>query len=294
MGSEQPVQSPFGRSDLPRASAQHPPAPAQPEPPRLGILHLMVLTACVAIWMGIDLGLRPRAGLDIPTPSWEAYWLSVQTVRGILQGAALTGLILFLARRLRGIPFPKWPGEYLLVILGMSVALGPDREAMYVVASLVWHDDPAATALGLARRGGYMPVMRSGAPIGWPLTCVIWTMGLGPFAVNAAVFIWALVRVRIRRWRVFFLSIPACYIAGLPLVWLMVRILQPGLMALVIQGVIPAGASVVLLVVVLKDHFDGKQYPWSHWLGVALRLSFDVVGLITLLWWTVLSWHRFF
>jgi hypothetical protein len=269
MGPEERPESPLASADPPEAPSEPTPAPEQPETPRLGILHLMVLTACVAVSMGImRVSIRVSALLAEEAGSTlglRPFLATAGTLYGIGGGGALAGLLLFFARRLRRMRFPIHPGEYLLVLSAVSVSL---EELAFL--PLYW------TPEGFDLSGGTR----------WWLFTVL---GRGAFVVRAVVFIWAVVNVRIRRWRVFFLSIPICYVAGLALAWLMVRIVQPSLMIYMIRTLASAGASVFLLGVVLKDHFARQRYPWSHWLGVALRLWSDACGVITLLWWTILS-----
>ncbi len=106
------------------------------EPPRLGISHLMVLTACVAVYLGIARGLFGRYA----QPDWEQSLGTFQAIlwglHGIGAGAGLAGLILFVARRRRGWPFPVHPGEYLLVMIGVSTLLG-----------LIWLQPPPRATL---------------------------------------------------------------------------------------------------------------------------------------------------
>ena len=51
MPSEPPGQSPIASTNSSDAEA---PLSDRPEPPRLGIFHLMVLTACVAAYAGVN------------------------------------------------------------------------------------------------------------------------------------------------------------------------------------------------------------------------------------------------
>ena len=261
MHPDQPGQSPFASTDSTGAGT---PLADRPEPPRLGILHLMVLTACVALWMGILRALALATGGDLSTLGSDSYQAMAGSLYGIGGGAGLAGLILFFARRLRGFRFPVHPGEYLLVISGISNTLWLAINPVYV-----W----------IAHRG------ISGQPSMW----VFWSVALAAFAINAAVFVWALVRVKIRRWRIFLLSIPVCHLAGYGLMWMSVRIASPGPMFYVIQNVAPLAAAVVLLIVVIQDHLEGKRYPWSHWMGIALRLWLAVVGIVSSLW-LILTW----
>lgn len=90
--------------------------PQVPDPPRLGIVHLLVWTACVAVVLGLNrLILRDR-----PIEGTEGIWLLLVGISG---GTALGGLVLYYARRYRGLPFPVAPGDYLLVVHGIDFGL---------------------------------------------------------------------------------------------------------------------------------------------------------------------------
>ena len=251
MHSDQPGESPFASTD---SSGAGTPLADRPEPPRLGILHLMVLTACVALWMGIRRALVLATGGDVSTLGSDPYQAAVGSLRGIGGGAALAGLILFFARRLRGFRFPVHPGEYLLVISGVTITL---QLAMYPVYVSIAHRDISSRMWGFV------------------------SLRLAELAVSAVLFIWALVRLKIWRWRVYLLSIPVCYLGGYALIR---TAAPPGPMFFLMQGVAPLAVSVVLSLVVIQDHLEGKQYPWSHWMGVALRFWLDVVRIVSSLW----------
>ena len=261
MGSEKPVPSPFGGSDLPKASAQQPPAPQQPEPPRLGILHLMVLTACVAGHLGltrarslmIPLMITGQAAVG-PPGVFEA---AAGTVHGIGSGAALAGLVLLVARRRRGFSFPVYPGEYLLVLVGFGVlARWANLACVCLIASF------RGPAVVLSSFDAFL------------------LHGL-PFVLYASIFLWAVIRVKIPRWRIFLLAIPAGHV----LLLFLVR-LSGGLYRLQIWALAPPLlVSIVLIVAVLKDHFDGRRYPWTHWFGVTTRLWLDASAIGVSLWY---------
>lgn len=260
MPPESPGQSPFASTDSPGAGR---PLAERPEPPRFGILHLIVLTACVAACMAMLRGLATSAEGKSADPAADPFMVAAGTLYGIAGGGALAGLILFLARRLRHIPFPVHPGEYLLVLSAVGMTLQLATWPLFVLASHLGGSDP--------------PML------------VSTVFALAAFGVIAVVFIWALVRVKTRRWRVFLLSIPVCHLAAYGLVFLTFRTARPGSSSFVVHNLVPAAPGVVLLVVVLQDHLQGTRYPWSHWMGVALRLWSDGLRIIHL-FWILLRW----
>lgn len=262
MPPEPSGQSPFASPD---SSGAGTPVADGPEPPRLGILHLMVLTACVAAWMGAmrSLVLAAEGGTLLDS---DPFLATAGTLYGIGGGAALAGLILLVARRLRRIRFPVHPGEYLLTYCAVGAVL---QAAVYPIYLAMAHLDFSS--------GSTMPFF------------VI--LPLATFVINVAFFIWALIGVKRRRWRVFLLSIPVCHVVGYGLMGVTASLAGPGAIFYVVQNVAPLVASVVLAVVVIQDRLEGRRYPWSHWMGIALRLWFDVVRIVSLVW-MILMWER--
>jgi hypothetical protein len=95
--------------------------------PRLSILHLLVWTALVAVAMGVDtFATRLYSPADpVAAREWMQRTVApdqmvARSVRAMLTGAGLGGLLMYFARRRRGIPFPVEPGEWLLVVLGVD------------------------------------------------------------------------------------------------------------------------------------------------------------------------------
>ncbi len=218
----------------------------------------MVLTACVAVYLGITRGLFRM----FAQPDWEESLGTLQVIlqglRGIGSGAGLAGLILFVARRRRGWSFPVHPGEYLLVIIGVS------------------------TLLNLISTGVMMSRMGSPTPVRWIFAAVT----LLGFGINALVFLWAMWRVKFLRWRLCFLVIPLSYLLGLFVTIVTARMMGGSLFGVAGAHVSFAAqplVSFVLIIVLLKDYRDGRRYPWTHWFGVAIRLWLDAIALITFL-----------
>ena len=255
MQPDELLHSPLASTDSPEAPAQPAPAPQHPEPSRLGILHLMVLTACVAVCMGVMRTIA-LAAEELPALGSDPFLAAAGTLRGIGGGAALAGLILLVARRLRRIPFPVHPGEYLLVVCAVGAILQLAAQPIYIYM--------------LAGLSG-----DSSGPPGFLFTII----PLAILCVNAAVFIWALVCVKAWRWRIFLLSIPVCHLAAYGLMILTANTVRPGSMVFMIPSLVPVATSVILLIPVLRDHLDGRRYPWSHWFGVGLRFWFDALRI---------------
>lgn len=240
----------------PASSAGEPPESAAAaeglEEPRLGIRHFLVWTACVAVYMGCTRMLfgairspdLPSQEIDIPSAVRGA-------IIGVGSGTALAGLVLLVARRLRGLAFPKYPGEYLLVVSGLVQGM------QLVSMSLSWL------------------LFAPGRPLdlGWtPSLGVLFALGF--LALNVAVYLWAVVRVKERLWRIYLLAAMAEYFA-VPLLFMMMRP-AVGHSAHQFTQIAVGG---ILLAAACIDHFQGKRYPWTHWLGVALHLWFAATAL---------------
>lgn len=237
-----------------------PPAESAPadETPRLGILHLMVLTACVALYSGTVQGLQRAFRSEVTRISEGA----IVTVHVLAAGAALAGLVLFAARRRRGMPFPIHPGEFLIVLLGMNaVAL------LLGSIVVVWYSQVASFGANNDGRWVYR------------------TMNIAIFVINVAWWIWAFIRLKAPRWRLFLLWIPVCQVLAVPLLFISVQRMGVGA-SMLLHSAGPVLISVALGIVVLWDHLKGLRYPWTHWFGVAVWFWHAAAMVISgIIWW---------
>jgi hypothetical protein len=223
------------------------PAASQPESPRLGIIHLLGWTACVAAYFGTRRWLALLSGLEpAATPrSWP--WFLEGCLWGFCNATALGGPVLLAARRLRRLPFPQYPGETWFVILGLMVVIDKMRRPLAV----------------------FMPIPFSTSIPGYYVY-----LYLVRDALVALLFLVGTIRTKSLRWRLCFGS----YLATLAL--LVIRDAMIGLTSFdrVLDGRAPlmmaAIGSVCLIGAAVKDFVDRHRtgYPWTHWTGVALAL----------------------
>jgi hypothetical protein len=182
---------------------------------------------------------------------------------GIGWGTALAGVVLMMARSYRGLPFPVYPGEYLLVLTGLDVTVR-------LVLSML----PSILLLWCKPDFGFGLLLRA-------------FQFLAAFGFYAWVFVWAVTRVTIRRWRAFFLAIPASY--G---IWLL--LLYGGFDQWTITRYVPRFLiATVLTAVVLIDLVDRRRYPWTHWLGVGTRLWLDAPAVGCFVWCALFGQYGF-
>lgn len=250
MESEQP-QSPFapGFEGVSSAEAQTPPTPDpyQGGEPRLGIVHLLVWTACVAFLLGID---RFFSSSFAPGDRANRILLAFG-IQALGAGAGLGGLLLWGWRRYHGQPFPYYPGEYFVVIAGAVSAL-----YVPLKVSLSFMAASAATGDRL-----------------YLMTAMAWTCAPGLVAVIA--YLVSAIRMKVTRWRVVFL---------LNLGFVILR--RFGVLLSPFPGLAPwielyliFLADAIVGIALWLDYRQKSRYPWTHWLGIAIFYWGTVVQL---------------
>ena len=99
-----------------------PDRPSSPSPPRLGIIHLLVWMAGVAVVLAIYRAAVETGWLEVTAEGRDEarWWL---TAYGLVYGTAISGMGLLIYRRLRGDEsFPACPGHWLLIFGGLAFA----------------------------------------------------------------------------------------------------------------------------------------------------------------------------
>ncbi|HET6879281.1 MAG TPA: hypothetical protein VFI31_03965 [Pirellulales bacterium] len=233
------------------------------EPSRLRITHLLAWTAATAVWLTVlqlmfAMTHRPR---DIV--------LASVVIVAPIQGAWLTGLLLFLYRWQRGRGFARQPGDWLLVANGAAVA-ATLMNYLHSLAILAGWSRPHLTVLaGVAPMALQIVFYAAAAfrldePRLWRrvfwllaalaafrLTCdLVGKVGLSFFRYSIALHNW---------------------LASLnhPLVWY--------LPAITAGGIVGSAAFV--------DWKTGLSRPWTHWAGVAAVVAWGAVSTVGLVAW---------
>lgn len=232
------------------------PTPAMPPPtdagtePRLGIIHIMIWTACIALAFAItrSLGVWQQIG-----EQWDASETLLQIgsaafVCGhcVFFATALGGVLLWVARRRRRFAFPRHPGEWLLAAFSVSLML----------TQTTWIAMLALDPL----------VVQSGSDFG-PGIWIVLYLGFMLFqaAASTGLFAFAAVRTQVARWRVFFIIAAVIQLSQiLSCIYYFALLISSG----------------ALIVALIKDRKQRARYPWPHWLGVAFYLSYGLLHVV--------------
>jgi hypothetical protein len=219
------------------------------ESPRLGIIHFLGWITCVAVFLGVSHSVM--GVFEYSAQEMSGFGLTVWGMTGIVFGTSLGGLLLFAARRHRGVTFPVYPGETLLFVKGTNAGL-------LALAALL---------LCLSSR-----------------TAVEW-LGIVTFMVLLAQFsvaLWATIYTDVLRWRFHFLGRTIFALAALGC-----GALEPASDSVVVPLfiVVALAPQICLIFAVVKDVLLRKRYPWTHWTGVAVAGG-QIVIMMTMLFVT--------
>ncbi len=264
---EHPVQSPFAPGVEPVGGAS-PPSPGgrgspfappggarEHDGPRLGIAHLLVGTACVAVYLGLAQTSQELCAEIYDSAERSVAEQGIWILFAVGAGIALGGLPLWITRRRRGMPFPCYPGEHLLMVQATLSLLG-------LGVGMLW---PALYVL-LGETGMYRV---------WSGVFFLYLL------LRAAAYSSGAIWVAVRAWRRYFCLCAAVELLGGACVCC------SGVPADSPNRVLYVLVSVVLLAIVIREHRRGLRFPWTHWLGVAVRLWFMALSALYLaLLWT--------
>ena len=224
--------------------------------PRLGILHLLGATTCVAVYFGLAQTAQLITADFVDRSDTRLVHEASWVLSGLGSGLALSGLLLWLARRWRGMPFPRHPGEHMLVVQAINCILG----------------------LGFQFLFAHLWVLSEQETLDLPVYLWWDKLLFVLFLIHALIWMVAGLRIGIRRWRrFFFLCAAARVLLGL--------VACGGVLSSTPYHVLYVLLSIVLIVIVVRDHRQGMRYPWSHWLSVGVHFWFTLLNL----WWFVLE-----
>ncbi len=226
------------------------------QPPRLGIRHLMLWTAMTAVVLGMQRVASYRS------PMQNEYVLFYGILWPMLTGGQLAGLIILTAWRYRRLSFSLQPGEWLLLVTGLSSTV---------------------TLL-----------------LSWPLVIFFDTVGSEGWTAYLYVYGWLMAvflcgidflpawKVRDSRpWRVFFWIIFIRIVLGTLL--RLTALLSPMMLAetflrAISFYILPYAPVVILGVVLWTDHRARRNWRWTHWVGIGLYLATTLLKVISTMW----------
>ena len=210
--------------------------------PPLGIGRLLLWTACSAVMLTANLALNRIIEERLETSlGLEKFFVSV---RAITDGPSLAALLIWLDRKRRGIRFPVQPGEWLLVLGGISVVVVLLTLAAWCQLPLEQTNPIFAIPCGLMAGGCLIVAL-------WPPLPKWWR-----FAILAMSGMWGVELAQILLLN-FLQDLPVSayelignlYFAAL---------------------IIPV---VVLIVCIAIDRKRHIQRGWMHWTGVAICIA---------------------
>ena len=269
MTSDEPPQSPFKPGYLPAGSPfAEPRSPFVAgydadrwAEPRLGILHLLGATTCVAVYLGLAQTAQLITAELADRSETRVIFEASSVLHGLGSGIALSGLLLWFARRRRAAPFPRHPGEYMLLVQAMICLLGLGFQFLFAYLRVLSEQETSALSMYLW----------------WDKIVAVL------YLIHALLWMVADLRIRIRRWqRFFFLCAGAHVLSG----FLSCAGIDQFVAAHYLLYVL---VTIVLVVIVVRDHRQGLRCPWSHWLGVGLRFWF---ALLSLGWFVLVTFFR--
>ena len=233
--------------------------------PRLGIIHIMLWTAGVAIALSAYLATR-----EIYQYNRDEYpFMQVlQVGHSLVSGAGLACLAVFLGRKWRGIPFPVHPGHWLLLMSGIISAIHlPVRGAILFALG---------TPLGIA---GELHRFQA-------------EMGIRGTALGAGALAWFFVALRFRtntRWTCFF-GVLAAADALMGSIYGLVAIgnFRIWEIAYSVEALCALCVPAYLLVVALRDLSAGARRDWLHWTGLAAVAAAMALYCLWYVWYGIL------
>ncbi len=209
----------------------------EPEEPKLSIQHLMIWTACVAVYMSA----YRTIAIDRMTESVDGVQTGLFGAWGVLGGSYLAGLLLFIVRRARRQKFPRSGGEILWIIGGIGVVQSLGVQLLFALDN-----------------GGFF----------W-YSILQLLFGL---LIWLPVYVYAIVRTR-GYWRSFFILLIVVSVVWFFVQITLVNFFGPqGIYSGYLFRTAVVG-SALAIVALLDLRRTDKRYAWPHWIGIILDLS---------------------
>jgi hypothetical protein len=280
MPSDEIARAPSPFDDEPVGAAT-PPAEKSAHP-RISILHLMTWTATSAAMMAV---LRlPNEAAEKFSAFETAYRVAFAMYAGVVTG----GVLMWIARRWRGMSFPTQPGEWLLVEQGatvlltlVTVFLGEPADRARGPAPFVLMATYLCGLVGIALVPAlrYRPPKMESPPVGPRDAQGIALVPPRPDGSDA--------------WQIFFWVLVGLY--ALPLISTSSLILGKdviGLSILLLLGLLLT-ATVVFLVAVVTDYRRRIPRGWVHWTGVWSLFFFAMFHALLVIAVRIMYYSRF-
>jgi hypothetical protein len=201
---------------------------------RMGIKHLMLWTLCTAVYMALVatcFRLHPAAG-----PNRLPYVQLSYAVSAIGAGGSLLGGLLFVVRRVRGLAFPRHPGEFLLITLAAEQLFDLAMQfipveflARYELFGICGELPLLSAALILL-----IPARRPSTP---------------------------------RIWRIYLYAVIAAKVGSL----LIVVVVATPWYGYCCTAIVLAPVLLLVPVLLLSRRIE-ERYPWTHWFGAGMFL----------------------
>ena len=223
-------------------------------PPRLSILHLMLLTFCVAVALTFIRSVNRNAE-NLPGEIMGIYWASA-VIFSVTTGAAIGGTLVLGLHAVRIRRMPAWqPGHWLVIVTGVTTVLTIATQNV-----LEWTEDNSEV----------VNVARVSIAL---LECLAFSA--------VAIAYWGQ-----QRWHAFFWGL--AILNGLQTVFHAVLAFdpEPEHLPWTLNSISQYGMGLLpfwLIVVCIRDRLVGSRRDWLHWLGVALVFSWGIQMAI----WTV-------
>ena len=249
---------------------------AEPPAQRLSMIHLLGWMTASAVMLGAMWLLRRSQSIyPFGTFEWTAFEITFTIIRSAASGAALVGLFIWIARRVRKAPATLAPGGRLLAVMGAhSILWLVPGIPLILWVNYAFHDE---ALFETERVGIYASAFR--------------LMTTYSNVTAAAVFFAAAcVMRRPTRWGLLFAAIAIEELLQVAATWLFtfgaLALSESPLglycsnMAVCLRLLAPAALLAVIAVVVAIDLRRSRHGGWEHWSGVCALFALKAVDVV--------------